>query len=108
MDPSDPKISVIMMFQCIYRFCFVYMFQVRELLYFVVFLLIILVAFGTFRQGLWFPDEDFKWDLVREIFLKPYFMLYGEVYADEVWRTLFTLFILFRSYSGIIHVSLSK
>src|SRR6218665_1732509 len=61
-----------------------------KLLYFIVFVLISLVAFGTFRQSIWFPYEDFKWESVREIFLKPYFMLYGEVYADIIWRQYLT------------------
>ncbi|ESO12925.1 hypothetical protein HELRODRAFT_62898 [Helobdella robusta] len=54
----------------------------KDLLFYI---LVILVSFGTFRQSLWFPEQDFKWSSVRKIFLKPYFMLYGETYSDEIW-----------------------
>jgi len=59
-----------------------------ELVQFVVFLIVIMISFGVFRQSLWYPDDDFDWAQVREIFHKPYLMLYGEVYATESWREL--------------------
>jgi len=60
--------------------------QVIQMCYFVVFLLIIIIAYGVLLQSVWFPNKEFEWESVREIFIKPYFNLYGEVYADEVWR----------------------
>lgn len=54
--------------------------------YFVIFLLVIIIAYGVFMRSVWYPDMDFEWESVRDIFIKPYFNLYGEVYADEVWR----------------------
>lgn len=55
---------------------------------------ITLYAFGLLRQSITYPYEDWHWILVRNIFLQPYFMLYGEVYAaeidtcgDEIWQT---------------------
>ena len=54
---------------------------------FVVILLILLMCFGLSRQAIKFPNEDFKWSLVKNIFLEPYFMLYGEVYAHTIDRT---------------------
>jgi transient receptor potential cation channel subfamily M protein 3 len=50
----------------------------------VVMLVIALLGFGLARQSITFPDEDWHWLLVRNVFYKPYFMLYGEVYADEI------------------------
>lgn len=44
------------------------------------------MCFGLSRQAIKFPNEDFKWELVKNIFLEPYFMLYGEVYADTIDR----------------------
>lgn len=32
---------------------------------------------------------DFEWNSVKMIFLEPYFMLYGEVYADTIDRNSF-------------------
>ena len=66
--------------------CVVMVTQVIQMLYFTVFLLIIIIAYGVLLQSVWFPNKEFEWESVREIFIKPYFNLYGEVYADEVWR----------------------
>ena len=41
-------------------------------------------CFGLARQSIYFPNEDWDWMLVRNIFYKPYFMFYGEVYAAEI------------------------
>ncbi len=46
------------------------------------------MCFGLSRQAIKFPNEDFEWDLVKKIFLEPYFMLYGEVYAPDIDRKL--------------------
>ena len=46
------------------------------------------MSFGLSRQAIKFPNEEFRWELVKQIFLEPYFMLYGEVYADTIDRNL--------------------
>ncbi|KAI6207718.1 Transient receptor potential channel [Aphelenchoides besseyi] len=50
----------------------------------VVMLAISLLAFGVARQSITYPNEEWNWLLLRNVFYKPYFMLYGEVYADEI------------------------
>ncbi|KAI0984767.1 hypothetical protein GJ496_001038 [Pomphorhynchus laevis] len=55
-----------------------------DLLQFVVILLISMMAFGVNRQSIKFPNENFTWSLVKNIFLEPYYMLYGEVYAPDI------------------------
>jgi transient receptor potential cation channel subfamily M protein 3 len=52
----------------------------------VIILLILLMSFGLSRQAIKYPNEEFRWELVKNIFLEPYFMLYGEVYADTIDR----------------------
>lgn len=47
------------------------------------------MCFGLSRQAIKFPNEEFRWELVKGIFLEPYFMLYGEVYADTIDRKVF-------------------
>lgn len=42
-------------------------------------LLVVLTAFGITWQSLRFPNQDWHWQLLRNVFYKPYFMLYGEV-----------------------------
>ncbi|CAI2350433.1 unnamed protein product [Caenorhabditis sp. 36 PRJEB53466] len=59
--------------------------MVWSMCYIVVLLLVPLIAFGVNRQSLTVPNvKDWNWLLVRNIFYKPYFMLYGEVYAGEI------------------------
>jgi len=55
-----------------------------DLFNFVVLLIIVLLSYGLSRQAIKFPNQDFEWSLVKSIFLEPYFMLYGEVYADTI------------------------
>uniref|UniRef100_A0A0N4ZG74 LSDAT_euk domain-containing protein n=1 Tax=Parastrongyloides trichosuri TaxID=131310 RepID=A0A0N4ZG74_PARTI len=58
--------------------------MIQSMAYIVVMLVVSLLSFGLARQAITFPDEDWNWILVRNIFYKPYFMLYGEVYAPEI------------------------
>jgi transient receptor potential cation channel subfamily M protein 3 len=63
------------------------------MLSFIVIMLIILMAFGVVRQAITYPNKPPTWGLARDIFLKPYFMIYGEVYAAEIDRRLNTFLI---------------
>ncbi|XP_074037016.1 transient receptor potential cation channel, subfamily M isoform X5 [Leptinotarsa decemlineata] len=58
--------------------------MVKNMIYFVVLLLIVLMSFGVSRQAINHPDKEPSWRIVKEVFLEPYFMLYGEVYADKI------------------------
>lgn len=52
--------------------------------YIIVLLFVSMMAFGLARQSITYPNENWNWLLVRNILYKPYFMLYGEVYASEI------------------------
>uniref|UniRef100_A0A7E4V2Z3 LSDAT_euk domain-containing protein n=2 Tax=Panagrellus redivivus TaxID=6233 RepID=A0A7E4V2Z3_PANRE len=58
--------------------------MVLSMAYVVVMLCVSMLAFGLARQSITFPNEEWHWILLRNLFYKPYFMLYGEVYADEI------------------------
>ncbi|XP_069671775.1 transient receptor potential cation channel trpm isoform X1 [Periplaneta americana] len=58
--------------------------MVKNMIYFVVLLLVVLMSFGVCRQSILYPGEEPSWSLVRELFFQPYFMLYGEVFADHI------------------------
>ncbi|XP_021919467.1 transient receptor potential cation channel trpm isoform X2 [Zootermopsis nevadensis] len=58
--------------------------MVKNMIYFVVLLLVVLMSFGVCRQSILYPDKEPSWFLVRELFFQPYFMLYGEVFADSI------------------------
>lgn len=47
-------------------------------------LFVVLASFGVLRQSILFPYEEWHWALLRNIAYKPYFMLYGELYAEEI------------------------
>lgn len=53
--------------------------MVKNMIYFVVLLLVVLMSFGVCRQSILKPDEEPQWSIVRDVFFQPYFMLYGEV-----------------------------
>ncbi|PZC87367.1 hypothetical protein B5X24_HaOG201603 [Helicoverpa armigera] len=58
--------------------------MVKNMIYFVVLLLVVLMSFGVARQAILYPDEEASWHLIREVFFQPYFMLYGEVFAEQM------------------------
>ncbi|XP_072942327.1 transient receptor potential cation channel trpm [Epargyreus clarus] len=58
--------------------------MVKNMIYFVVLLLVVLMSFGVARQAILYPDKEASWYLIREIFYQPYFMLYGEVFANDI------------------------
>ncbi|XP_045135397.1 transient receptor potential cation channel trpm-like isoform X2 [Portunus trituberculatus] len=58
--------------------------MIKNMAYFVVLLLVVLMAFGVCRQSILYPNEEPHWRLARHIFYQPYFMLYGEVFAGDI------------------------
>ncbi|XP_014296022.1 transient receptor potential cation channel trpm isoform X2 [Microplitis demolitor] len=58
--------------------------MVKNMIYFVVLLLVVLMSFGVARQAILNPNSEPKWLIIRDIFMEPYFMLYGEVYAHNI------------------------
>jgi len=41
----------------------------------IVIVLIVLMSFGVSRQAIKYPNQDWSWHSVKEIFLEPYFMV---------------------------------
>ncbi|XP_055380249.1 transient receptor potential cation channel trpm isoform X3 [Condylostylus longicornis] len=58
--------------------------MVKNMIYFVVLLLVVLMSFGISRQAILFPNKPPSWKLLRDVYFQPYFMLYGEVFADDI------------------------
>ncbi|XP_061933895.1 transient receptor potential cation channel trpm isoform X3 [Apis cerana] len=58
--------------------------MVKNMTYFVVLLIVVLLSFGVTRQAILNPNAEPKFRIIRDIFMEPYFMLYGEVYADNI------------------------
>ncbi|CAN8029440.1 unnamed protein product, partial [Ixodes persulcatus] len=64
--------------------------MVINMMYFVVLLLVILMSYGVARQSILHPQETASWGLVKNIFFMPYWMIYGEVFADSIDRECLT------------------
>lgn len=60
------------------------LFQIRDMSYFIIILLIVLMSFGVVRQSVHFQNEEPSWGIVRNLFYYPYWMIYGELFADEI------------------------
>lgn len=60
--------------------------QMIDMMYFVIIMLVVLMSFGVARQSILFPNEEPSWKLARNIFYMPYWMIYGEVFADQIDR----------------------
>ncbi|XP_033235013.1 transient receptor potential cation channel trpm isoform X8 [Drosophila pseudoobscura] len=58
--------------------------MVKNMIYFVVLLAVVLMSFGVSRQAILYPNSEPTWRLIREVTYQPYFMLYGEVFADDI------------------------
>ncbi|XP_065333383.1 transient receptor potential cation channel trpm isoform X3 [Cloeon dipterum] len=58
--------------------------MVINMIYFVVLLLVVLMSFGVARQGILYPHNQSSWLLLKDVVFQPYFMLYGEVFADDI------------------------
>ncbi|CAO1309963.1 unnamed protein product [Diamesa hyperborea] len=58
--------------------------MVKNMIYFVVLLAVVLMSFGVCRQAILFPNKEPSWRVVRDVYYQPYFMLYGEVFADDI------------------------
>ncbi|XP_075684122.1 transient receptor potential cation channel subfamily M member 3 isoform X3 [Rhinoderma darwinii] len=55
-----------------------------DMMYFVIIMLVVLMSFGVARQSILYPSEEASWKLARNIFYMPYWMIYGEVFADQI------------------------
>lgn len=60
--------------------------QLKNMLYIVVIMGIVLLSFGTPRWSILNPHEEPSWDLLKQVLFQPYFMMFGEVYAGEINR----------------------
>ena len=49
--------------------------MIKMLVQFVTFLLVVIMAYGVFRQALLFPDEEKSWQSVRNVFFTTHVMI---------------------------------
>ncbi|XP_022086912.1 transient receptor potential cation channel subfamily M member 3-like isoform X2 [Acanthaster planci] len=56
--------------------------MIRDLLYFMLILLVFLVSYGVARQAILYPRSEWEWKILADIFLIPYWQVYGELFPD--------------------------
>uniref|UniRef100_A0A665US06 non-specific serine/threonine protein kinase n=1 Tax=Echeneis naucrates TaxID=173247 RepID=A0A665US06_ECHNA len=55
-----------------------------NMFFIVVMMAIVLLSFGVSRKAILSPNEEPSWVLARDVVFQPYWMIYGEVYANEI------------------------
>jgi transient receptor potential cation channel subfamily M protein 3 len=58
--------------------------MLQSMTYFIFILLVVLISSGVCRQAILHPAEGLSWSAFLEIFLEPYLMLFGEVFAETI------------------------
>lgn len=77
-------------------------YQVVDMSYYIIILLIVLMSYGIVRQSIHFPNEEPSWRIVRNMFFYPYWMIYGELFADEIDRKYIKSALLFFNFGFIV------
>lgn len=50
------------------------------MLYFLLIMVIFLLAYGVAQQAILYPNETASWSMVSRVFFRPYFQVYGELF----------------------------
>ena len=51
--------------------------------YFLLIMVVFLMAYGVAQQGILFPQETGSWGLISKVFFRPYFQVYGELFIED-------------------------
>ena len=51
--------------------------------YFLLIMVVFLMAYGVAQQAILFPYEAGSWDLIPKVFFRPYFQVYGELFIED-------------------------
>lgn len=62
-------------------FCF-FSSQTVDMLYFLLIMVIFLLAYGVAQQAILYPNEAASWSMLSRILFRPYFQVYGELFVD--------------------------
>ena len=58
--------------------------QTFDMAYFLLIMVVFLMAYGVAQQGILFPYQEGSWELIANIFFRPYFQIYGELFIEDV------------------------
>lgn len=56
----------------------------KHMCYFSIIVFIVVACFGVVRQAVHFQNEEWSWFMVRSMFFYPYWMIYGEIFKEEI------------------------
>lgn len=63
------------------------MLQIRDMAYYLIILFIVVTSYGVVRQAIHFQNTEVSWPrALRNIWFYPYWMIYGELFAEEIDR----------------------
>ena len=51
--------------------------------YFLLIMVVFLMAYGVAQQAILFPHEHGSWSLIPKVFFRPYFQVYGELFIED-------------------------
>ncbi|XP_073244598.1 transient receptor potential cation channel subfamily M member-like 2 isoform X3 [Porites lutea] len=54
-----------------------------DMAYFLLIMVVFLMAYGVAQQGILFPQETGSWGLISKVFFRPYFQVYGELFIED-------------------------
>ena len=74
-------------------FCSFYV-QTIDMTYFLLIMVVFLMAYGVAQQAILFPLEQGSWSLIPKVFFRPYFQVYGELFIEDTTNS-GKLFLLF-------------
>ena len=55
-----------------------------DLMFFMVILLVFIVAFGVASQAILYPNSELDFKLIRSVLSRPYWQIYGELFLEEI------------------------
>ncbi|KAI8496650.1 Transient receptor putative cation channel sub M member 2 [Branchiostoma belcheri] len=82
VDDALQKMSMIHTIKCLTH--------LKDLLFFVFILIIFILAYGIASQSILYPNESRVETVLRGIFHKAYFQIYGELFLEEIMNDRFT------------------
>lgn len=63
------------------------------MLYFLLIMVIFLLAYGVAQQAILYPNETASWSMVSRVFFRPYFQVYGELFFVDAPDTSKKIFL---------------
>ena len=62
--------------------------QTIDLAYFLLVMVVFLMAYGVAQQGILFPQHEASWEIITKVFFRPYFQIYGELFIEDAGQCL--------------------